>query len=147
MIMEVQAINPSSRSMDDYTPYEKRPRPQSSERKIPNRQSHSREYDPPGKGAMMQRVRDLASGVPVRELAVDIPNDKFVLNIMCQEDELDGLEEKAISTGASKVYIEDLREEFITDYIYPTLKAGAIYEGKYLLGTSFWAPINSKTSG
>ena len=58
-----------------------------------------------------------------------------------QEDELDGLEEKALKTGASKLFIEDLREEFITDFIYPTLKAGAIYEGKYLLGTSFGRPL------
>lgn len=61
-----------------------------------------------------------------------------------QAEELDGLEEKAIKTGASKVYIEDLREEFITDYIYPTLRAGAIYEGKYLLGTSFGRPLIAK---
>ena len=48
-----------------------------------------------------------------------------------QADELDGLEEKAIATGASKLYIEDLREEFITDYIYPSMKAGAKYENTY----------------
>ncbi len=58
-----------------------------------------------------------------------------------QEEELEGLEEKALISGASKVYIEDLREEFITDYIYPTLMAGAIYERKYLLGTSFARPL------
>ena len=58
-----------------------------------------------------------------------------------QEEELDGLEEKAIRSGAAKCYIEDLREEFITDFIFPTLKAGAIYERKYLLGTSFARPI------
>jgi len=58
-----------------------------------------------------------------------------------QADELDGLEEKALASGASKCYIEDLREEFITDYILPTLRAGAIYERKYLLGTSFARPI------
>ena len=61
-----------------------------------------------------------------------------------QGTELDGLEEKAIKTGASKLYIEDLKEEFITDYIYPTLKAGAVYEGEYLLGTSFARPIIAK---
>ncbi len=54
-----------------------------------------------------------------------------------QEEELDGLEEKAKRTGASKCYIEDLRHELVTDYIWPTLKSGAIYERKYLLGTSF----------
>ncbi|HAJ78438.1 MAG TPA: argininosuccinate synthase, partial [Fibrobacteres bacterium] len=63
-----------------------------------------------------------------------------------QEEELSGLNEKAIKTGASKLYIEDLREEFITDYIYPTLKAGAVYEGTYLLGTSFARPLIAKRS-
>lgn len=58
-----------------------------------------------------------------------------------QGEELEGLEEKALASGASKVYIEDLREEFITGYIYLTLMAGAIYERKYLLGTSFARPI------
>ena len=52
-----------------------------------------------------------------------------------QEDELDGLEEKALRTGASKIYIDDLREEFARDYIFPMLQAGAIYEGQYFLGT------------
>lgn len=58
-----------------------------------------------------------------------------------QQEELTGLEAKAIASGASKIYIEDLREEFITNYIYPTLMAGAIYERKYLLGTSFARPL------
>ena len=61
-----------------------------------------------------------------------------------QGTELDGLEEKAIKTGASKLYIEDLTDEFITDYVFPTVKAGAVYEGKYLLGTSFARPIIAK---
>lgn len=61
-----------------------------------------------------------------------------------QGTELDGLEEKAIKTGASKLYIEDLKKEFVYDYIFPTLKAGAKYEGKYLLGTSFARPIIAK---
>ena len=60
-----------------------------------------------------------------------------------QEGELDGLEEKAIKTGASKVYICDLTDEFVNDYIIPTMKAGAIYED-YLLGTSFARPIIAK---
>ena len=54
-----------------------------------------------------------------------------------QEEELDGLEEKALRTGASKLYLDDLRHELVTNYIWPTLKSGAIYERKYLLGTSF----------
>lgn len=61
-----------------------------------------------------------------------------------QGEELQGLEEKAIKTGASKIYIDDLREEFIRDFVYPTLKANAVYEGKYLLGTSFARPIIAK---
>lgn len=61
-----------------------------------------------------------------------------------QGEELEPLNEKAIKTGASKIYIEDLKEEFVTDFIYPTLKAGAVYEGKYLLGTSFARPIIAK---
>ena len=61
-----------------------------------------------------------------------------------QGTELDGLEEKAIKTGASKLYIEDLNEVFVKDYIYPTIKAGAIYEGEYLLGTAFARPIIAK---
>lgn len=58
--------------------------------------------------------------------------------------ELEGLEEKAIKTGASKCYIEDLTTEFVDEFIVPTVKAGAVYEGKYLLGTSFARPIIAK---
>ena len=61
-----------------------------------------------------------------------------------QGTELDGLEEKAIATGASKLYIEDLKEDFIDNYVFPTLKAGAKYEGDYLLGTSFARPTIAK---
>ena len=61
-----------------------------------------------------------------------------------QGTELDGLEEKAKKTGASKLYVLDLKEEFVQDYVYPTLKAGAVYENKYLLGTSFARPIIAK---
>ena len=61
-----------------------------------------------------------------------------------QTTELEGLEEKALKTGASKLYIEDLKKDFIEDYIYPTMKAGAVYENKYLLGTSFARPIIAK---
>jgi len=61
-----------------------------------------------------------------------------------QEEELEGLEEKAKASGASKCYIEDLREEFLLDFAFPALKAGAIYEGLYLLGTSTARPLISK---
>lgn len=61
-----------------------------------------------------------------------------------QEDELDGLEDKALASGASKLYIRDLREEFLTDFVFPTLRAGAVYEREYLLGTSFARPLIAK---
>jgi len=61
-----------------------------------------------------------------------------------QGEELDPVREKALRSGASKVYIEDLVDEFVSDYIFPVLKAGAIYEGKYLLGTSFARPLMAK---
>ncbi len=61
-----------------------------------------------------------------------------------QGAELSGLEEKAIQTGASKLYILDMKEEFVDDYIIPTMQAGAVYENKYLLGTSFARPIIAK---
>ncbi len=61
-----------------------------------------------------------------------------------QGKETDGLEEKALKTGASKLYIENLQEEYVTDFIWPTLKAQAVYEGKYLLGTSHARPCIAK---
>ena len=61
-----------------------------------------------------------------------------------QGKETDGLEERAIKSGAIKCYIEDLREDYVKDYIFPTLKSGAMYEGKYLLGTSHARPIIAK---
>ena len=61
-----------------------------------------------------------------------------------QGKETDGLEERAKKAGASKLYIEDLRDDYVKDYIFPTLKAGAVYEGKYLLGTSHARPIIAK---
>jgi argininosuccinate synthase len=61
-----------------------------------------------------------------------------------QEQELKGLRAKGLGTGASKVYIEDLKEEFAKDFIFPMLKAGAVYEGQYLLGTSVARPLIAK---
>ena len=61
-----------------------------------------------------------------------------------QGDELEGVKEKAIASGADECYIADLREEFIRDYVWPTLRAGAIYNRKYLLGTSMARPIIAK---
>ncbi len=61
-----------------------------------------------------------------------------------QEDELKGLKPKALKTGASKLYIDDLQEEFARDFIYPMMQAGAIYEGQYYLGTSIARPLIAK---
>ncbi len=61
-----------------------------------------------------------------------------------QEEELDGLEEKALTTGASKIFIDDLREEFARDFIFPMMQASAIYEGQYFLGTSIARPCIAK---
>ncbi len=61
-----------------------------------------------------------------------------------QNEELSGLKQKALKTGASKIYIEDLTKEFVEDYIWPMLKAGAVYEDKYLLGTSIARPLIAK---
>ena len=61
-----------------------------------------------------------------------------------QGTELDGLEEKALKTGASKLYVEDLKKEFVEEFIFPTVKAQAVYENRYLLGTSFARPIIAK---
>jgi argininosuccinate synthase len=61
-----------------------------------------------------------------------------------QAEELDHLEEKARATGASKIYIEDLREEFVRDFVFPQLKANVVYEGTYLLGTSIARPLIAK---
>ena len=61
-----------------------------------------------------------------------------------QEEELDGLEEKALRTGASRCFVDDLRAEFARDFIFPIIQAGAIYEGQYLLGTSIARPLIAK---
>src|SRR5215217_2511712 len=61
-----------------------------------------------------------------------------------QGEELSGLEEKALATGAAKLYVEDLREEFVRDYVWTAVKANALYEGVYLLGTSLARPVIAK---
>ncbi len=68
----------------------------------------------------------------------------YTANIGQGDDELEGLEEKAIRSGASKIIIEDLRETFLTEYVFPMMQAGAIYERKYLLGTSVARPLIAK---
>jgi argininosuccinate synthase len=61
-----------------------------------------------------------------------------------QDDELHGLQQKALKTGASKCFVEDLRREFVTEYLWPLVKSGAMYEGKYLLGTAIARPLLAK---
>ncbi|RJO65867.1 MAG: argininosuccinate synthase [Myxococcales bacterium] len=68
----------------------------------------------------------------------------FVGDVGQGEDELEGLEERALKTGADKVLIKNLKEEFCTDYIFPMMQAGAVYEGSYLLGTSIARPLIAK---
>ncbi len=76
--------------------------------------------------------------------------DNYGCEVVCfaadvgQEEELKGLRAKALSTGASKIYIEDLKDEFARDFIFPMLKAGAVYENQYLLGTSVARPLIAK---
>src|SRR6202790_4658362 len=76
--------------------------------------------------------------------------EKYDAEMICfcanigQEDELDGLEAKALRTGASKCYIDNLQEEFARDFIFPMFQAGAIYEGQYFLGTSIARPLIAK---
>lgn len=76
--------------------------------------------------------------------------ENYDLEVICmaadlgQGEELDPLNEKAIASGAVKIYIEDLKEEFVRDFVFPIIKSGALYEGKYLLGTSIARPLISK---
>lgn len=76
--------------------------------------------------------------------------DEFGYEVICfaadvgQAEELEGLEEKAMKTGAKKIYIEDLREEFVRDYVFPAYRADVAYEGLYLLGTSLARPLIAK---
>ena len=76
--------------------------------------------------------------------------DEFGYEVICyaadvgQAEELDGLEEKAKKTGATKIYIDDIREEFVRDYVFPAYRADVAYEGTYLLGTSLARPLIAK---
>ena len=68
----------------------------------------------------------------------------FTADVGQGAEELEGLKEKALKTGADKVYIEDLKEEFVSDYVFPMLRANAVYEGSYLMGTSIARPLIAK---
>ena len=94
---------------------------------------------------MFSRIQGLDTSIIVKWLL-----ETYNCEVVCfaadvgQEEELDGLDEKAKNTGASKCYIEDLREEFVRDYVFRAIKANAIYENRYLLGTSLARPIIAK---
>ncbi len=64
-----------------------------------------------------------------------------------QQEDVEAIKQKAYDTGASKVYVENLHEEFVTDYIYPAIKANLMYEDKYLLGTAICRPLLGKKNG
>jgi argininosuccinate synthase len=112
---------------------------------------------PRAKGDTMKRPEDikkivlmysggLDTSVMLTWLKEHYPNSEViaVAGDVGQGEELDGLEEKALATGASKVYVLDLKQEFVEDFIWATLKAGARYEREYLLGTAFARPVIAK---
>lgn len=102
-----------------------------------------------GKSGINKVVLAYSGGLDT-SVAVHWIKQKYDCEVICfcadlgQEEELSGLEQKALNSGASKLYIRDLREEFLTDFVFPTLKAGAVYERDYLLGTSFARPLIAK---
>ncbi|MCK8279211.1 argininosuccinate synthase domain-containing protein, partial [Erwinia amylovora] len=70
--------------------------------------------------------------------------EAFVADIGQERGDLEGVEQKALQSGASECHVVDLREEFISEYVYPVLHTGALYEGTYLLGTSMARPFIAK---
>ena len=102
------------------------------------------------RGTVKKVVLAYSGGLDTSVIVPWLKNNYGDCEVICftadlgQEEELDGLEEKALASGASKIYIRDLREEFLTDYVFPTLQAGAVYEREYLLGTSFARPLIAK---
>jgi len=96
---------------------------------------------------MTQKIVLAYSGGLDTSIIVPWLKEHYDATIICvagdigQGDELDGVREKAIASGAAECYIEDLRHEFVTDFIWPTVRAGAIYGRKYLLGTSMGRPL------
>jgi len=101
------------------------------------------------KGTVKKAVLAYSGGLDTSIIVPWLKNN-YGCEVICfcanlgQESELVGLEAKAIASGASKCYVEDLRSEFLTDFVFPTMQAGAIYERDYLLGTSFARPIIAK---
>ena len=102
------------------------------------------------KGEIKKVVLAYSGGLDTSVIVPWLRNNYDNCEVICftadlgQEEELSGLEEKAIKSGASKLIIRDLREEFLRDFVFPTMQAGAIYEREYLLGTSFARPLIAK---
>ncbi|HRJ42853.1 MAG: argininosuccinate synthase [Caldilineaceae bacterium] len=101
------------------------------------------------KGSVKKAVLAYSGGLDTSVIVPWLKNN-YGCEVVCfcanlgQDDELPGLEEKAIASGASKCYVEDLRSVFLTDFVFPTMQAGALYERDYLLGTSFARPLIAK---
>jgi argininosuccinate synthase len=103
----------------------------------------------PMKGSVKKVVLAYSGGLDTSVILKWLKNE-YGCEVICftadvgQAEELDHLEEKARATGASKIYIEDLREEFVSDFVFTALKANVVYEGTYLLGTSIARPLIAK---
>ena len=101
------------------------------------------------KGTVKKAVLAYSGGLDTSVIVPWLKNN-YGCEVVCfcanlgQESELTGLEEKALASGATKCYVEDLRSEFLTDFVFPTMQAGALYERDYLLGTSFARPLIAK---
>ncbi len=102
-----------------------------------------------GKGNLKKAALAYSGGLDTSVIVPWLRNN-YGCEVVCfcanlgQEEELEGLEEKALASGASKCYVRDVRAEFLTDFVFPTLQAGAIYEKDYLLGTSMARPLIAK---
>jgi len=102
------------------------------------------------RGRKMKKVVLAYSGGLDTSIIIPWLRENYNLEVICmcadlgQGEELAPLKEKALKSGACKIYIEDLKEEFVKDFVFPVLKSGAKYEGKYLLGTSFARPLIAK---
>src|ERR1044071_6169886 len=107
-------------------------------------------FNPPEPSQMARTIALAYSGGLDTSIIVPWLKEHYDARVICvagdvgQGAELEGVRQKAIASGADECYIEDLREEFITDFIYPTMRAGAIYGRKYLLGTSMARPLIAK---
>ncbi|MCP4627468.1 MAG: argininosuccinate synthase [bacterium] len=101
-------------------------------------------------GKVNKVVLAYSGGLDTSVIVPWLKNNYYNCEVICftadvgQQEELEGLEDKAIASGASKLIIADLREEFLQDYVYPTMQAGAVYERDYLLGTSVARPLMAK---